>query len=153
MSAPAESHDASWLLPVAAVVIVLATAAGVVLSFVFADGMLVTSTSWIIFGTLLLVAASEFVMVRWVILPAQFAALADGRDARQPAIESAITTLIFAFSIAPAIYGVVTGILTGWAWPPPLFGAIAFVTLLAYRSYADPQMRRLRTNARISAAE
>jgi hypothetical protein len=125
-----------WVMPVAAAGIVVSTIVAVVLCFVLDDGAGGDDFPATLFVlALLVVALSEIVVTRFVVLPqmANKAVELEAADPQQYADSMGVITL--AFSNATAIYGIVVAVFTAnllYVAPFPVLAAVTLVVLISY---------------------
>ncbi|HLB23568.1 MAG TPA: hypothetical protein VJP07_05695 [Dehalococcoidia bacterium] len=104
---------------------------------------------WAVLGMLALVSLVALLQTRFLVLPSMRKAFL---EQRQPAtlaeLERSVGVIVLAFSIAPATYGVIGGVISGAWWPALPFGAMALVTLAVTHGYAQQQLDALRGEAR-----
>jgi hypothetical protein len=139
------------LVPVGLFAIALATLIGCAVPLLFATG--VEDDSFVRLGVplaLFVVAISNLVVVRYFTLPKMVAQYRNGEVEPQPTLQQFLSSarlIALAFSVAPAIYGVVAGIMTGLPYVPLPFSFIAVIILLSCNGYLEDEGRRLRTDA------
>lgn len=153
----------AWIVPAAVAAIIVATAVGLAWPLL-ADALIEGSTGWLATGMVALVAITETPLLRFMILPVQFLAGTSEREAARGTIEATATTqqpqadlasrvtlLAAAFAVAPAIYGAMGAIWTGYSLVALPFGAFALLSLAIYVRYIEARLDEMRLRARTGA--
>jgi hypothetical protein len=103
-----------------------------------------TPTRWMFVGALFIVAVASILQLRFIVLPGQMNAAAGEPTGSIDQIEQASTTLVCAFALSDAVYGVVSSIMLDTAlWAIP-FGALGLASLGINLPYVRANIDRLR---------
>jgi hypothetical protein len=139
------------LIPVGLAAIAVATVIGCVVPLLIGspavDDSFVRSIVPIV---LFVVAISNLIVVRYFTLPQMVAQYRAGEVEPRPSLEqflSSVRVIALAFSVAPAIYGVVAAVMTGLAFVPLPFSVVAVIILLSCNRYVEQEAQRFRTDA------
>jgi hypothetical protein len=97
-------------------------------------------------GIFALVAVSNLVITRAIVLPSIFNAFQGGsvqRISTLPALRTNVHLAALTFSAAPSIYGLVLNVVWDEPWPVLLFSAFAVLGLAVTSSYVSGRLRTL----------